>query len=348
MKMFSLTGLGTAMVAVFSMAATPVLAQESTLELVKNRGHLRCQVGTPSAGFYQLASDGTWSGSDVSVCRAVATAIFGDPNKVEFQSVTSAVRFTALANGESDMLSRTATWTLFRDTQLGLDFTAVNFYDGQGFMVPKDAGINSAFELKGATVCVLTGTTTELNLTDFSRANGLDIQPVVFEDNKVRDATYLQGGCDAITNDKSGLASSRSGFPNPNAHTILPETISKEPLAPAVRQNDSQWMAVVKWTVFALIAAEELGINSQNVDDMRANPPSPEHARFLGVEGDLNKGLGLDKDWAYNIVKKVGNYGEVYSKYMGDGSPEGIGIPREGSNNALWTQGGLMYSPPFR
>jgi general L-amino acid transport system substrate-binding protein len=347
MKKYSLLGLGAGVLAVMSMVATPVLA-ESTLELVKKRGHLRCQVGTPSPGFYQLSSDGTWSGSDVAVCRAVATAIFGDPNKVEFQSVTSAVRFTALANGESDMLSRTATWTAFRDTQLGLDFTAINFYDGQGFMVRKDSGIKSAFELKGATVCVATGTTTELNLADFSRSNNLEIQPVVFEDNNVRNDTYLKGGCDALTNDKSGLASNKAGFPDPNAHLVLPETISKEPLAPAVRQNDSQWMAVVKWTVFALIGAEELGINSGNVDQMRSSPPSPEHARFLGVEGDLNKGLGLDKDWAYNIIKKVGNYGEIYDKYMGDGSPEGIGIPRAGSANALWTEGGLMYSPPFR
>jgi general L-amino acid transport system substrate-binding protein len=347
MKKYNLLGLGAGLLAVLSMAATPVLA-ESTLELVKSRGHLRCQVGTPSPGFYQLAADGTWSGSDVSICRAVATAIFGDPNKVEFQSVTSAVRFTALANGESDMLSRTATWTAFRDTQLGLDFTAVNFYDGQGFMVPKDSGINSALELKGATVCVLTGTTTELNLADFSRSNNLDIKPVVFEDSNVRNDTYLKGGCDAMTNDKSGLASSRAGFANPKAHKILPETISKEPLTPAVRSNDSQWFKVVRWTVFALIDAEELGINSKNVDEMRAKPTSPEVARLLGVEGDLNKGLGLDKDWAYNVIKKVGNYGEIYDMYMGDGSPEGIGIPREGTTNALWTKGGLMYSPPFR
>ena len=347
MKKYNLLGLGAGLLAVLSMAATPVLA-ESTLELVKSRGHLRCQVGTPSPGFYQLAADGTWSGSDVSICRAVATAIFGDPNKVEFQSVTSAVRFTALANGESDMLSRTATWTAFRDTQLGLDFTAVNFYDGQGFMVPKDSGINSALELKGATVCVLTGTTTELNLADFSRTNNLDIKPVVFEDSNVRNDTYLKGGCDAMTNDKSGLASSRAGFADPKAHKILPETISKEPLTPAVRSNDSQWFKVVRWTVFALIDAEELGVNSKNVDEMRAKPTSPEVARLLGVEGDLNKGLGLDKDWAYNVIKKVGNYGEIYDKYMGDGSPEGIGIPRDGTTNALWTKGGLMYSPPFR
>lgn len=331
-----------------SLTAHPAMAQKSTLEIVKERGHLRCQVGQPQPGFYQLAKDGTWSGSDVDVCRAVAAAIFGDPNKVEYQSVTSAVRFTAMANGESDVLSRTTTWTLFRDTQLGLDFTTVNFYDGQGFMVPKDAGIGSALELKGATVCVLTGTTTELNLTDYSRANNLEIQPVVFEDRNVRDDTYMKGGCDAMTNDKSGLASSRAAFPDPKAHVILPQTISKEPLGPVVRQGDDQWGDIVRWTVFALVGAEEYGLNSGNVDAMRENPPNPEVARMLGVEGDLHKGLGLTKDWAYNIIKQVGNYGEVYERYMGEGSPEAIGIPREGTANALWTQGGLMYAPPFR
>ncbi len=346
MKKLSLLGIGAGLLAAVSLTASPVQAQ-STLEIVKNRGHLRCQVGPPSPGFYQLSQDGVWSGSDVSVCRAVAAAIFGDPNKVEFQSVTSAVRFTALANGESDMLSRTTTWTLYRETQLGLDFTTVNFYDGQGFMVRKDLGVKSAFDLKGATVCVLTGTTTELNLADFSRANNLDMQPVVFEDGNVRNDTYLKGGCDAITNDKSGLASNKAGFPTPGDHVILPETISKEPLGPMVRQGDSQWRDVVMWSVFTLVAAEEYGLNSGNVDSMRAKPPNPEIARMLGVEGDLNKGLGLGKDWAYNIIKTVGNYGEVYEPSMGMG-PVGIQIPREGSQNALWTEGGLMYSPPFR
>ena len=346
MKRLSLLGLSAGLL--LGLAATVQTAHaESTLEIVKDRGHLRCQVGPPSPGFYQLSEDGVWSGSDVSVCRGIAAAIFGDPNKVEFQSVTSAVRFTALANGESDLLSRTTTWTLFRETQLGLDFTAINFYDGQGFMVPVDSGINSAFELAGATVCVLTGTTTELNLADFSRANGLDIQSVVFEDFKVRDDTYRNGGCDAVTNDKSGLASSLAAFPDPGAHTILGETISKEPLGPMVRQGDSQWRDIVMWTVFAMINAEEWGIDSSNVDEMRANPPSPEVARMLGVEGDLETGLGLEKDWAYNIIKHVGNFGQVYEAYMGSG-PEGINIPRKGSPNALWTQGGLMYSPPFR
>ncbi|EKE77627.1 MULTISPECIES: amino acid ABC transporter substrate-binding protein [Oceanibaculum] len=346
MKKLSLLGLGLGLLAGFAVTAGTAAAQ-STLEQVKQRGHLRCQVGIPSPGFYVLDQNGNWSGSDVSICRAVATAIFGDPSKVEFQSVTSAVRFTALANGESDMLSRTATWTIFRDTQLGLKFAGINFYDGQGFMVPKSLGLKSAKELKGATVCVLTGTTTELNLTDYSRTLGLDLKPIVFEDNNVRDQTYSQGGCDAITNDKSGLASSRAKFANQNDHVILPETISKEPLGPAVRNGDDQWFQIVRWSVFALIAAEEYGVNSKNVDQMKASPPNPEVARFLGVEGELGKGLGLSQDWAYNIIKHVGNYGEVYEKYMGEG-PGAIGIPRAGSQNALWTEGGLMYAPPFR
>ncbi len=346
MRKLSLLALGAGLLAALSFTAAPAVA-ESTLDIVKKRGHLRCQIGTPAPGFYNLKSDGTWVGSDVSICRAVAAAIFGDPNKVEFQSVTSTVRFTALANGESDMLSRTTTWTLYRDTQLGLVFTTVNFYDGQGFMVPTDSGIKSVMELKGATVCVLTGTTTELNLTDFSRSNNLEIQPVVFEDGNVRNETYLKGGCDAVTNDKSGLASQKAGFPNPAGHVILPETISKEPLGPMVRKGDGQWYDIVRWTVFALIAAEENGINQGNVDDMAKNPPSPEVARMLGVEGEMHKGLGLDPKWAHWVIKSVGNYGEIYEQYMGNG-PEGIGIGRKGSQNDLWTRGGLMYAPPFR
>ena len=345
MKLTKLLTSVVAVSALFALGAAGASAQ-STLDIVKKRGYLRCQVGQPSPGFYNLDSEGNWYGSDVSICRAVAAAVFGDATKVEFQSVSTQARFTALANGESDMLSRTATWTLLRDTQLGLDFTAVNFYDGQGFLVPKSSGIKSAMELKGATVCVLTGTTTELNLADFSRSNNLDMQPLTFEDSNVRNDTYLNGGCDAMTNDKSGLASSKAAFPNPDDHIILPETISKEPLAPAVRQNDSQWMTLVRWTVFAMIAAEEHGITSKNVDDVRANATNPEVRRMLGVEGNLNKGLGVSKDWLYNIVKQVGNYGEVYEAYMG-GGPRGIGIARAGSQNDLWTRGGLMYSPPY-
>jgi len=334
-------------VAAMTFAGATAASAASTLEIVKERGFLRCQVGTPGPGFYNLDSNGDWYGSDVSICQAVAAAIFGSKDKLEIQSVSSQVRFTALANGESDMLSRTATWTLLRDTQLGLDFTAVNFYDGQGFMVPKDSGITSALDLKGATVCVLTGTTTELNLADFSRANNLDISPVTFEDMNIRNDTYLQGGCDAQTNDKSGLASNKASFPNPDDHIILPETISKEPLAPAVRQGDAQWFDIVKWTVYVLINAEENGITQANVEDMRANATSPSVRRMLGAEGNLHEGLGLSKDWAYNIIKAVGNYGEIYEAYMGGGEL-GIGIGRAGSSNDLWTRGGLMYSPPFR
>jgi len=346
MKLTTLLASVTAVAAMTFAGATATLAA-STLEIVKERGHLRCQVGPPSPGFYNLDANGDWYGSDVAICQAVAAAIFGSKDKLEIQSVSSQVRFTALANGESDLLSRTATWTLLRDTQLGLDFTAVNFYDGQGFMVPKDSGITSALDLKGATVCVLTGTTTELNLADFSRLHNLDITPVTFEDQNIRNDTYLQGGCDALTNDKSGLASNKAAFPNPGDHLVLPETISKEPLAPAVRHGDDQWFDIVKWTVHVLVGAEELGITQANVDDMRANATNPSVRRILGVEGNLHEGLGLTKDWAYNIIKAVGNYGEIYARYMGDGEL-GIGIGRAGSANDLWTRGGLMYSPPFR
>jgi len=346
MKLKTLLASLTAVAAMTVVGATVASAQ-STLEIVKERGHLRCQVGPPGPGFYNLDANGEWYGSDVSICQAVAAAIFGSKSKLEIQSVSSQVRFTALANGESDMLSRTATWTLLRDTQLGLDFTATNFYDGQGFMVPNDSGITSAMDLAGATVCVLTGTTTELNLADFSRVNNLDISPVTFEDANVRNDTYLNGGCDALTNDKSGLASNKAAFPNPDDHMVLPETISKEPLAPAVRQGDAQWFDIVKWTVYALINAEELGVNKANVDDMRANSTNASVRRMLGVEGNLHEGLGLSKDWAYNIISEVGNYGEIYEAYMGSGEL-GIGINRAGSANDLWTNGGLMYSPPFR
>jgi general L-amino acid transport system substrate-binding protein len=334
-------------VAAMTLGGITTVSAASTLDIVKKRGHLRCQVGPPSPGYYNLDSKGNWYGLDVQTCHAVAAAIFGDKNKLEIQSVSSQMRFTALANGESDLLSRTATWTMSRDTQLGLDFLQPNFYDGQGFTVRKDSGITSALQLKGAKVCVTSGTTTELNLADFSRVNNLNISAVTFEDFNVRDETYLNGGCDSTTGDKSSMAGNLAAFPVPSDHIILPETISKEPLAPAVRHGDSEWRDIVAWSIFAMINAEELGVTSANVDDMRANSDDVNIRRMLGVEGGLHKGLKLSKDWAYNIIKQVGNYGENYEAYMGSGKL-GIGIPREGSANALWTNGGLMYSPPMR
>lgn len=336
-----------AAVAAMAFAGATTASAESTLEIVKKRGHVRCQVGNPSPGYYNLDSKGNWYGLDVGVCQGVAAAVFGDKSKLEIQSVSTAARFTALANGESDLLSRTATWTLTRDSQLGIDFLTPLFYDGQGFTVRKDSGITSALQLKGAKVCVTTGTTTELNLADYSRANNLNISAVTFEDFNVRDDTYVKGGCDAVTGDKSSMAGNLAAFPVPADHIILPETLSKEPLAPAVRHGDNQWSDIVRWTVFAMINAEELGITSANIDDMRANSKNPSIRRMLGVEGNTHKGLGLSKDWAYNIIKQVGNYGENYDKYMGSGK-QGIGISRKGSPNALWTKGGLMYSPPMR
>ncbi|MBL4731312.1 MAG: amino acid ABC transporter substrate-binding protein [Rhizobiaceae bacterium] len=346
MKLTTLLTSAATIAAVMFAGATSASA-ESTLEIVKKRGHIRCQVGPASPGFYFLDSKGDWQGIDVSVCQAVAAAIFGDPTKLEIQSVSSQARFTSLANGDSDLLSRTATWTMSRDTQLGIDFLTPNFYDGQGFTVRKESGITSALELKGAKVCVTSGTTTESNLADFSRTHDLNISAVTFEDFNVRDETYLQGGCDAVTADKSALAGNLAAFPVPGDHLILPDTLSKEPLAPAVRHGDNQWADIVRWTEFAMVNAEELGINSANVDDLRANSKNPSIRRVLGVEGNIHEGIGLDKDWAYNIIKLVGNYGEVYEKYIGNGE-NAIGIPRAGSANALWTKGGLMYSPPMR
>jgi general L-amino acid transport system substrate-binding protein len=332
-------------VAALAALAGGAAQAQQTLELVKQRGHLNCQVGLPTPGFYGLAADGTWSGMDVDVCRAVAAAIFDDPGKVQYQSVTSAVRFTSLSNGESDMLSRTTTWTAVRDTQLGLEFAGVNFYDGQGFLVPKASGISSARELDGATVCVLTGTTTELNLADYFRANGMKMTPVTNENVNVLVETYLGGGCDAYTNDKSGLAARRSAFPSPDDHVILPETISKEPLGPVVRHGDANWGDIVRWVLFGMIEAEEMGVSSENVKEMLGST-SPGIKRLLGVEGNIGEGMGLPKDFMVRVLTHVGNYGEVYERNVGSKTP--IGIDREGTLNALWTKGGMMYAMPFR
>ncbi|SDO60061.1 general L-amino acid transport system substrate-binding protein [Lutimaribacter pacificus] len=319
-------------------------AAAATLDDVKARGKLNCGVNTGLVGFAAPDANGNWDGFDVSVCRAIAAAVLGDPSAVEFVSTTGKTRFTALASGEIDVLSRNTTWTFTRDVDLKFEFTGVNYYDGQGFMVPKALGVSSAKELDGATVCIQTGTTTELNLADFFRSNNISYEPVPIETNAEAQPLYLEGACDVYTTDASGLAATRAAFENPGEHIILPEIISKEPLGPLVRHGDSEWVDVVRWTLNALIAAEELGVTSANVDELAQGTNNPEVNRLLGTEGTLGEMLGLDADWAARAIKAVGNYGEVFEKNIGENTP--IGLAR--GLNAQWTDGGLLYSPPFR
>jgi len=313
-------------------------------DAVKDKGFVQCGVSTGLAGFSNPDDAGNWSGIDVDVCRAVAAAIFGDAEAVRYTPLTPKERFTALQSGEIDVLSRNTTVTLNRDTALGLDFVGVTYYDGQGFMVPKELGVNSALELDGAAVCVQTGTTTELNLADYFRANDISFTPVVFERPDEARTAYEQGRCDAYTTDASGLYAQRTGLSNPDDHIVLPEIISKEPLGPAVRHGDNQWGDIVRWTLYAMLEAEEFGITSQNVDDMKASSDNPGVRRVLGVEGDMGANLGLPNEWGYNIIKQVGNYGEVFERNVGMGSPLKI----ERGLNALWTNGGLQYAMPVR
>jgi general L-amino acid transport system substrate-binding protein len=314
-----------------------------TLERVKKNGYLRCGVNEGLPGFANPDAKGNWTGFDVDFCRAVAAAIFNDPNKVRFTPTSAKVRFTALQAGEFDLLSRNTSWTMSRDTQNGLEFIAVTYYDGQGFMVPKKMKVTSAKQLDGATVCTNTGTTTELNLADYFRANGLKYKVIAFERNAEVLAAYDAGRCDVYTTDASGLYAERMKLKKPDDHMILPEIISKEPLAPAVNQGDQQWGDLVRWTYYALVNAEELGVGQKNVDQMLKSP-NPEVRRLLGIEGAFGESLGLTKDWAVRIVKSVGNYGEVFERNVGQGSP--LKIKR--GLNALWTKGGLQYAPPVR
>lgn len=316
------------------------------LEAVKKRGELVCGVNTGLPGFSAADSQGKWSGMDVDVCRAVAAAILSNADKVRYVPLTAQQRFTALQSGEVDMLARNTTWTLTRDASLGLTFTGVNFYDGQGFMVPKKLNVKSAKQLKGATVCVQSGTTTELNLTDYSRANKLDIKPVVFEKLEAAVGAYASGRCQAYTTDASGLASTRAkDMAKPDDHVILPELISKEPLGPAVRRGDDEFAAIVKWVGFALIEAEEYGVTQANVDQQKTSSTNPSVMRLLGMGNeDTGKLLGLDKEWAFRAIKAVGNYGEQFERHVGPKTA--IGLPR-GVNN-LWTNGGILYAPPIR
>ena len=319
-------------------------ASAGTMDDVKARGKLNCGVTTGLVGFAAPDANGVWEGFDVSVCRAVAAAVLGDPAAVEFVTTTGQTRFTALASGEIDMLARNTTWTFSRDVDLKFDFVGVNYYDGQGFMVPKSLGVSSAKELDGATVCIQTGTTTELNLADFFSANNISYEPVPIETNAEAQQQYLAGACDVYTTDASGLAATRATFENPGDHALLPEIISKEPLGPLVRHGDNEWGDVVRWSLNAMIAAEEMGITSANVDSMAAGTNNPEINRILGTEGELGAMLGLDKDWAMRIIKSVGNYAEVFEKNIGESTP--IGLAR--GLNAQWTNGGLLYTPPFR
>lgn len=337
--------MGSLLAAAASVVATPALAGKD-LDAVKQRGQLVCGVNTGLAGFSAADSQGRWTGLDVDICRAVAAAILNDANKVRFSPLTAQQRFTALQSGEVDILSRNTTWTLTRDASLGLHFTGVTFYDGQGFMVPKSLGVTSAKDLKGATVCVQSGTTTELNLTDYSRANNLNLRPVVFEKQEAATGAYFAGRCQAFTTDASGLASVRSQeAKNPDDHVILPELISKEPLGPSVRRGDDEFFGIVKWVTYALMEAEEYGITQANADQMRAESKNPGVMRLLGGgTEDTGKLLGLDREWALRAIKAVGNYGEIFERNVGPKTP--IGLPR--GANELWTRGGLMYAPPVR
>lgn len=320
-------------------------AAAGTLDDVKARGKLNCGVTTGLVGFAAPDANGNWDGFDVGVCRAVAAAVLGDPTAVEFVPTTGKTRFTALASGEIDMLARNTTWTFSRDVDLKFDFIGVNYYDGQGFLVPKALGVSSAKDLDGATVCIQTGTTTELNLADFFRANNISYQPVPIETNAEGQQQYLAGACDTYTTDASGLASTRAAFENPADHVILPEIISKEPLGPLVRHGDNEWGDVVRWTLNALITAEELGVTSANVVEMAGAPSgSPEINRLLGTEGNLGEMLGVSADWAVKAIAAGGNYGELFEKNIGENTP--VGLAR--GLNAQWTNGGLLYSPPFR
>ena len=319
-------------------------ASATTLEDVKARGSLNCGVSTGVNGFSAPDANGVWQGFDVAVCRAVAAAVLGDPMAVNFVPTTGQTRFTALASGEIDMLARNTTWTFSRDVDLGFTFVGVNYYDGQGFMVNRALGVSSATELDGATVCIQTGTTTELNLADYFRVNNMTYEPVPIETNAEAQQQYLAGACDVYTTDASGLAATRASFENPGDHVILPEIISKEPLGPLVRQGDDQWADIGRWTLNALVAAEELGVTSANLEQMAAGTNNPEINRLLGTEGTLGEMLGLDAQWAQRAIAAGGNYGEIFAANIGEATP--IGLAR--GLNAQWTQGGLMYAPPFR
>ena len=327
------------------VAAGAVPGQAATLDDVKAAGTLKCGINTGLPGFAYTDDAGNWTGFDVAYCRAMAAGVLGDANAISFVSLTGKTRFPALASGEIDVLSRNTTWTYSRDVDLGFTFVGVNYYDGQGFIGRTALGIGSATELDGASVCIQTGTTTELNLADFFRVNGITYEPVPIETNAEARAAYEAERCDVYTTDASGLAATKTTFEDPSAHMVFPEIVSKEPLGPLVRQGDDQWADIARWTLNALITAEELGVNQGNVGEMAAAAGDhPEINRMLGTEGSLGEMLGLDADWAARAIAAEGNYAEIFNRYIGPDSPLGLGR----GLNALYTDGGILYSPPFR
>ena len=334
------TALAFALILIFG---TQAASAQATLKAVQDRGQLVCGANGTLAGFGLPDPQGNWTGFDVDFCRAIAAAIFNDPTKVKFVPLTASDRITALQSGEIDVLSRNTTWTMSRDTQLGIDFADGNYYDGQGFMVRKSLKVNSALELNDASVCVQQGTTTELNLADFFRSNNMTLKTVTFATSDEAVKAYEASRCDSYTTDSSGLYGERLRLTNPSDHIILPEIISKEPLSPAVRQGDDNWEDIVRWTHYAMVNAEELGVSQNNVDDMMKSD-NPDIRRLLGVEGKFGSGMGLTDDWAVHIIKAVGNYGESFERNVGQGSP--LKVAR--GLNALWTKGGLQYGIPVR
>jgi len=344
MKLNSLKTVAALVATMGALAATPAFAGK-TIDAIKARGQVVCGVNTGLAGFSAADSSGKWTGMDVDVCRAVAAAVLNDGEKVKYVPLNAQQRFTALQSGEVDVLSRNTTFTLTRDGSLGLTQTAVTYYDGQGFMVPVKSKIKSAKQLKGQTVCVQSGTTTEKNLTDFSKAAGLNIKPVVFEKLEAAEGAYFSGRCVAYTTDASGLASTRNKVAkDPSEHVILPDLISKEPLGPLVRRGDDEWTTIVKWVIYGLLEAEEYGVTAANVDDLKTSSKDPVVGRLLGSTEDTGKLLGLDKEWLARAVKTTGNYGEIFERNVGPKSA--LQLPR-GLNN-LWNKGGIQYAPPVR
>ncbi len=319
-------------------------AQAGLLETIKERGNLECGTNTGLAGFAEISDTGEWTGFDIDFCRALAAAIFGDPSKVDFTPLNTQERFTALQSGEIDVLMRNTSWTFSRDTNLGLDFAGISYYDGQGFMVPRSLGVETALDLDGARICVQTGTTTELNVADYFRANGMEFETIVVRTVDESRANYLAEACDAYTTDVSALAAVRTTFPDPSAHMILPEVISKEPLGPAIRHGDQDWADVVRWVLLATILAEELGVTAENVATLKDSATNPEIRRLLGSEGALGGYLGLSDDWAFRVISTVGNYGQIFERGLGKDSTLNL----ERGLNRLWTDGGLHYAPPLR